>query len=63
MLKVFEFNKPFEVHMDVNNFVIEGVLMQDGRLICYESKKLNGYQRRQPIHKELFVKVVHYLKM
>ena len=62
VLKFPEFNKPFEVHMDVSDFAIGGVLMQDGRPIAYESKKLDGCQRRWPTHeKELFA-VVHCLK-
>ena len=36
--------------------------MQDGWSISYKSKKLDGYQRKQPTYKkELFV-VVHCLK-
>ena len=63
MLKFPEFDKPFEVHMDASDFAIGGVLMQDRRPIAYESKKLDGCQRRWPTHeKELFV-VVHCLKM
>ena len=42
MLKFLEFDKPFEVHTDANDFDIGGVLMQDGRPIAYESKKLDG---------------------
>jgi hypothetical protein len=62
VLKFSEFDKPFEVHTDASDFAIGGVLMQDGRPITYESKKLDGCQRRWPTHeKELFV-VVHCLK-
>ena len=63
VLKFPEFDKPFEVHTDASDFAIGGVLMQDGRPIAYESKKLDGCQRRWPTHeKELFA-VVHCLKM
>ena len=62
VLKFSEFDKPFEVHTDASDFVIGGVLIQDGRPIAYESKKLGGCQRRWPTHdKELFA-VVHCLK-
>ena len=62
VLKFPEFDKSFKVHMDASDFAIGGVLMQDGRPIAYESKKLNGCQRRWPAHeKELFA-VVHCLK-
>ena len=62
MLKFPKFDKPFEVHTDASDFAIGGVLMQDGRPIAYESKKLDGCQRRWSTHeKELFA-VVHCLK-
>ena len=62
VLKFPKFDKPFEVHTDASDFAIGGVLMQDGRPIAYESKKLDGCQRRWPTHeKELFA-VVHCLK-
>ena len=62
MLKFPKFDKPFEVHTDASDFAIGGVLMQDGRPIAYESKKLDGCQRKWPTHeKELFA-VVHCLK-
>ena len=63
MLKFSEFDKPFEVHTDASDFAIGGVLMRDGRPIAYESKKLDGCQRRWPTHeKELFA-VVYCLKL
>lgn len=43
MLKFLEFDKPFEVHMDVSDFAIGGVLMEDGWFIAYENKKLDGF--------------------
>ena len=62
VLKFLEFDKPFEVHTDVSDFAMGGVLMQDGRSIAYESKKLNGCQRRWPTHKKELFAVVHCLK-
>ena len=62
MLKFLEFDKPFEVHTNASDFAIGGVLMQDGRPIVYESKKLDSHQRRWPTYeKELFA-VVYCLK-
>ena len=42
VLKFLEFDKPFEVHTDASDFAIREVLIQDGRPIAYESKKLDG---------------------
>jgi hypothetical protein len=44
VIKLPNFTKPFEVHIDASDFAIGGVLMQDGHLITFESKKLCGVQ-------------------
>ncbi len=40
-LKLPNFDKDFEIHSDASDFAIGGVLMQDGRLVAFESKKLS----------------------
>jgi hypothetical protein len=39
VLKFANFTKPFKIHMDVNNFVIRGVLILNGHPIAFENKK------------------------
>ena len=63
MLKFLKFDKSFEMHTNASDFTIVGMLMQDGRPIAYDSKKLNDYQRRCPIHKKEFFIIVHCLKI
>jgi len=70
VLKFLDFTKPFEVHIDANDFVINRVFMQDGHLITFENKKFCGMQLQWPIHeKELYIVVCclkasqHYLGM
>ncbi len=41
MLKLPNFDKDFEIHSNASNFAIGRVLMQDGRSVAFESKKLN----------------------
>jgi hypothetical protein len=56
-----DFIKPFEVHIDTNEFVIKCVLMQKGHPIAFKSKKLTGAQLKWPIHeKELFAMVSYF---
>ncbi len=46
VLKLFDFNKYFEIHFNASDFAIGGVLMQDGRLIAFNSKTLSETKRR-----------------
>lgn len=49
--------------MDASDFAIGRVLMEVGQPVAYENKKLDGCQRRWPIHEKIFFIVVHCLKM
>ena len=62
VLKFPEFKKPFEVHTDASDFAI-GVLMQEGRPVAFESKKLSDVERRWPTHEKEMWAVVHCLKL
>ncbi len=62
VLKLPDFGKDFEIHSDASDFIIGGVLMQKGRSVAFESKKLNETTRRWPTHeKEMWV-IIHCLK-
>jgi hypothetical protein len=41
VLKLFDFDKDFEIHSNAYDFAIGGVLVQDGRPVVFENKKLN----------------------
>ena len=62
VLIFFQFDKPFEVHIDIMDFAFRRVLIQHRRPIALKSKKLYGCQRRWPIHKNEFCVEVHFLK-
>jgi hypothetical protein len=55
-------DKDFEIHSNASDFAIRGVLVQEGKSISFESKKLNKMEWRRPTHeKEMWV-VIHCLK-
>jgi len=68
--KFMDSTKLFEVHIDQNDFAINGVLIQNGHLIAFESKKFYGTQLQWLTQeKELYIVVCclktwqHYLGM
>jgi hypothetical protein len=46
VLKLLDVNKDFEIHSDASNFAIGGILVQEGRPVAFESKKLSETKRR-----------------
>jgi len=50
VLKLLDFDKDFEIHFDASDFAIGGILVQEGRPVAFESKKLSEMERRWPTH-------------
>jgi hypothetical protein len=62
VFKLPNFDKDFEIHSNASDFAIGGVLVQNGRPMAFESKKLSKTERRWPTHeKEMWV-MIHCLK-
>jgi len=62
VFKLPNFDKDFEIHSDAFDFAIGVVLVQDGRPMAFENKKLSETEWRWPTHeKEMWV-VIHYFK-
>jgi len=63
MLKLPDFDKDFEIHFDAFDFAIGGVLVQEGRSMAFEKKKLNETEQRWPTHEKEMWAVIHCLKI
>jgi hypothetical protein len=62
MLKLLKFDKDFKIHSDASDFAIKRVLVQDGRPVAFERKKLSETERRWPTHEKKMWAVIHCLK-
>ena len=62
ILALPDFTKAFEVHTDASDFAINGILMQEGHPIAFESRKLNEAKRRYSAHEREMTAVVHCLR-
>ncbi|PHT65260.1 hypothetical protein T459_29685 [Capsicum annuum] len=62
ILALPDFTKLFEVQTDASDFAIDGVLMQEGHPIAFESRKLNDAERRYTVHEREMTTIVHCLR-
>ena len=63
ILKLPNFELPFEVHTDASDKAIGGVLVQEGHPLAFESRKLNDVEQRYSTHEKEMVAVVHCLRV
>ncbi|KAK3020210.1 hypothetical protein RJ639_046842 [Escallonia herrerae] len=61
VLALLDHTKVFELQTDASDFAIGGVLMQEGHLIAFESRKLNDTERRYTVQEKEITAVVHCL--
>jgi hypothetical protein len=63
VLKIADPEKDFLVCIDACKEGINGVLMQEGQVISYESQKLNEHEQKYVTHDLELATIVHALKM
>lgn len=54
--------KPSELHTDAFDFVVGGVLMQEGDHIAYKSCKLNDTKKQYTVQEKEMTTIVHCLQ-
>jgi hypothetical protein len=60
LLKIADPDKEFVVCTDACKRGLGGVLMQEGQVVCYESRKLNEHEQNYVTHDlELAVIIMH----
>jgi hypothetical protein len=63
MLKLPDFDKDFEIHFNAFDFVIGRILVQEGKPVAFESKKLSETERRWPTHEKEMWAIIHCFKL
>ena len=63
VLKLPDFNSPFEVITDASGIAIGGVLQQEGRPVAFTSRKLKDYEKNYATHDLELLAVIHALKL
>ncbi|KAK4381994.1 Retrovirus-related Pol polyprotein from transposon.6 [Sesamum angolense] len=63
VLKLPQFNKPFEMQVDASDRALGGMLVQDKHHVAFESHKLKDAELRYNTHEKEMTAVIHCLKV
>jgi hypothetical protein len=59
---LLDVHKPFSVYCDASYTGLGCVLMQEGRVVAYSSRRLKIHEKNYPMHDLVLAVVVHALK-
>ncbi|KAK4380946.1 Retrovirus-related Pol polyprotein from transposon gypsy [Sesamum angolense] len=62
VLKLPQFDKPFEVQVDASNWAVGGMLVQDKHPVAFESRKLKDAELQYRTHEKKMTVVIHCLE-
>ena len=62
VLVVPDLEKAFELYTDACGYAIDGVLMQEGRVVAYESRTLNPAEQNYSTYEQELLAIVHALR-
>ena len=62
VLRLLDLELSFEVHTDASDRALGGVLVQEGHLIAFESRKLDAAKQRYNTHEKEMIVVIHCLE-
>ncbi|KAL0345854.1 UNVERIFIED_CONTAM: Transposon Ty3-I Gag-Pol polyprotein [Sesamum radiatum] len=62
VLKLPQFDRPFEVQVDASDRALGGVLVQDKHPVAFESRKLKDAEMRYSAHEKEMTAVIHCLE-
>ena len=63
ILRIVDPNKYFVVCNDASKYGLGGILIQDGHVICYESRKLKEHENKYVVHDMELTAIIHALKI
>ncbi|KAG6515103.1 hypothetical protein ZIOFF_025488 [Zingiber officinale] len=63
ILRLPDFELPFKVHTYASDRAIDGVLVQEGHPVAFESRKLNAAEQKYSVYEKEIVVVVHCLQV
>ena len=61
VLRLPDLELPFEVQTDASDKALRGVLVQEGHLVAFESRKLDALEQRYSMHEKEMIAVIYYL--